>query len=369
MDCKAPWVGVASFALGFQCSSAVVVEERSKAGLQQGDRIISYDGKTISSPAAFDALQQNTFGKNEIVLQVQRGGESLNLTVPLGALGIEVRPELPASALTSYEEGKVLLKAGKTKEAAAHWKAAARSAQEAWLFNRAGEILENPQLWKEAVEAHLAAWELLKDGSDDAAASNGNSTGTVEHTVTYATQSHQWTLLPDISGYPYNEGYGISDEGVAVGNAFSSSGSSVAWIWDPKTLSYSFFTVPGADANSTSPSGLNDKGQIAGYYSTGMGSAYHGFLREYGTYTTIDAPGASYTFLDGLNNSGIIQGQIYDAAGAAEGFVASSGGVFTIVNDTNATNTALVGINDHGDVCGSYWDTFGINTAFVALRL
>jgi CHAT domain-containing protein len=149
----------------------VVVEERSKAGLQQGDRIISYDGKTISSPAAFDALQQNTFGKNEIVLQVQRGGESLNLTVPLGALGIEVRPELPASALTSYEEGKVLLKAGKTKEAAAHWKAAARSAQEAWLFNRAGEILENPQLWKEAVEAHLAAWELLKDGSDGAAKS------------------------------------------------------------------------------------------------------------------------------------------------------------------------------------------------------
>jgi hypothetical protein len=195
----------------------------------------------------------------------------------------------------------------------------------------------------------------------------GNSSGTTEHTVTYSAQSHEWTMLPDIAGYPYNEGYGINDDGVAVGNAFTSSGSSVAWIWDPATLSYSFFTVPGAAEYSTSPSGLNDKGQVAGYFADASG-AYHGFLKEYGTYTTIDVPGAPFTFLDGLNSSGIIQGQIYDAAGAAEGFVATSGGVFTIVNYPGAANTALVGINDRGDLSGSYWETFGVNTAFIALR-
>jgi len=195
----------------------------------------------------------------------------------------------------------------------------------------------------------------------------GNSSGTKEHTVTYSAQSRTWTELPDIAGYPYNEGYGINDEGVAVGNAFTSSGSSVAWIWDPTARSYSFFTVPGAAEYTTSPSGLNDKGQVAGYFADASG-AYHGFLKEYGTYTTIDVPGASYTFLDGLNNSGIIQGQIYDAAGAAEGVVATSGGVFTIVNYPDAANTAVVSINDHGDVSGSYWETFGLNTAFVAIR-
>jgi len=95
---------------------------------------------------------------------------------------------------------------------------------------------------------------------------------------------------------------------------------------------------------------------------------YHGFLKEYGTYTIIDVPGASDTFPDGLNNSGIIQGQLNNTAGAAEGFVASSGGVFKIVNYPGAANTALVGINDRGDLSGSYWETFGINTAFIALR-
>ena len=195
----------------------------------------------------------------------------------------------------------------------------------------------------------------------------GNSSGTAEHTVLYSAQGHNWATLPDIAGYPYNEGYGINDDGVAVGNAFTSSGNSVAWIWVPSTASYSFFAVPGAAEYSTSPSGLNDKGQVAGYFADASG-VYHGFLKEYGTYTILDMPGAPFTFLDDLNNSGVVQGQIYDAANAAEGFVATSGGLFTNVNYPGAGNSALVGINDRGDVCGSYWATFGLNTAFVALR-
>jgi hypothetical protein len=195
----------------------------------------------------------------------------------------------------------------------------------------------------------------------------GNNSGTAEHTVIYSAQDRKWTALPDVAGYPYNEGYGINDDGVAVGNAFTSSGSSVAWIWDPTAHSYSFFTVPGAAEYTTSPSGLNDKGQIAGYFADASG-VYHGFLKEYGTYTIIDAPGAPYTFIDGINNNGAIQGQIYDAAFYAEGFVATSGGLFTIVNYPSAANAALVGINDRGDVSGSYWETFGLNTAFIALR-
>jgi len=158
--------------------------------------------------------------------------------------------------------------------------------------------------------------------------------GAVNHAVTYSIWSRTWTALPDIANYPLNQGYGINDSGIAVGNAFSST-ASVAWIYDPATLSYSDFTVPGAAAYTTSPSGLNDKGQIAGYFA--------------------DA-------------SGVIQGQIYNAAFFAEGFTATSGGLFDIVNYPGPMMTAIVGINDHGDLCGSYWQTFGINTAFVAFR-
>jgi probable HAF family extracellular repeat protein len=191
--------------------------------------------------------------------------------------------------------------------------------------------------------------------------------GTTTHTVTYAVSTGTWTTLPDIPNYSQNDGYCINDLGVAVGNAFEGS-TAVAWIWDLATLSYSFFTVPGAVQYTTSPSCINDKNQIAGYYVDASGT-YQGFIYEYGTYTIVTVPGAADTYLDGINNRGTIQGQIYDAALVAEGFVGSSGGRFTIVNYPGAGATAIVGINDRGDLCGSYGgaDFSGPVEAFIAI--
>lgn len=114
----------------------------AEAGLKPGDRVLSYDGKPLPSPAAFDALQQNTLGKKDVVLEVRRSEKPLSLIVPLGKLEIAVRPELPAAALTFYEDGNALLKAGKIKEAAARWEESGNP----WLYNRAGEILEDHRL-------------------------------------------------------------------------------------------------------------------------------------------------------------------------------------------------------------------------------
>ena len=62
------------------------------------------------------------------MLQIRRRTESLNVTVPLGPLGIETRPELPPAAVKLYKEGKLTL--------------AAKSAADPWLYNRLGETLE-----------------------------------------------------------------------------------------------------------------------------------------------------------------------------------------------------------------------------------
>jgi probable HAF family extracellular repeat protein len=176
-----------------------------------------------------------------------------------------------------------------------------------------------------------------------------------QHAVTYSIRAKTWAALPDILDYPNNEGYGINDYGVAVGNAFDASFSaSVAWIWDPATLSYSFFTVPGALQYYTFPSGLNDKGQVAGYSLDQGLQAFHGFLKEYGTYTIINMPGAPDTYPDGINNEGVIQGQIFDATFMADGFLGTPGGRFTTVNYPGPKQTAIVGINDRGDLCGGY---------------
>jgi len=172
-----------SVAFGPQNVSRLIVEALAsdspavKAGLQPGDRVVRYDNKTLASPAAFEAVQQNTFGKKDVVLEILRGGDRLGVTVPRGALGIRVRPELLPDAAKLYEQGRTSLKAGETKEAIAQWKASAKLTQEAdqaagaWLYGRAGETLESQGQWKEASEAHLAAWELLKRSSDRAAQS------------------------------------------------------------------------------------------------------------------------------------------------------------------------------------------------------
>jgi probable HAF family extracellular repeat protein len=191
--------------------------------------------------------------------------------------------------------------------------------------------------------------------------------GTTNHTVTYSVRTGAWTPLPDIPNYSQNDGYCVNDAGMAVGNAFEGS-TAVAWIWDPATLSYSFFAVPGAAEYTTSPSCINDKNQVAGYFADANGM-YHGFLKEYDTYTTIDVPGATETFPDGINNLGTIEGQWDNADYTAQGFLITSAGHFVNLDHPGPEMTAIVGINDRGDVCGGYWE--GPNPtnvkAFIAL--
>jgi hypothetical protein len=128
--------------------------------------------------------------------------------------------------------------------------------------------------------------------------------GTTNHTATYSVYTGTWSPLPDIPDYSQNDGYCVNDAGFAIGNAFEGS-ASVAWIWDPNKRSYSFFTVPGAAQYSTSPSCINDKNQVAGYYVDASG-AYRGFIKEYGTYATrVNVPEAVDTYPDGINNGGI----------------------------------------------------------------
>ena len=115
-----------------QNKPGLIVEEvvadspAAKAGIRIGDRLLTYDNKELISPAAFLALQENTFGKKEVELSVRRKEETLNFKVSIGALGIKVRPELSSAALKLYEEGRAALQAQKSDEAIARLKEAAK---------------------------------------------------------------------------------------------------------------------------------------------------------------------------------------------------------------------------------------------------
>src|SRR6516165_4671528 len=83
--------------------------------------------------------------------------------------------------------------------------------------------------------------------------------------------------------------------------------------------------VPGSSyLKRTFATGINTSGQIVGYYlSGGLNVAAYGFLLDQGSYTTLDVPGAtgfldpppgiSGTQANGINDSGQIVGYYTDA--------------------------------------------------------
>ena len=67
--------------------------------------------------------------------------------------------------------------------------------------------------------------------------------------------------------------------------------------------------------------GINDEGQIVGYYRD-SGGGYHGFLYSHGTYTNINDPLGTFTDPTGIDDGGVIVGY-YEIGSQNYGFVAT----------------------------------------------
>ncbi len=143
-----------------------------------------------------------------------------------------------------------------------------------------------------------------------------------------------------------------------------------------RAATYSFQTIdaPFSGAADTGATGINDSGQIVGYYYNS--SSEHGFLYDYDqrTFTSIDDPNAkadsrewSDTRAYGINDSGQIVGHYYDANGNTHGFVRDPAGpTWTTLNypgsDTKATFAR--GIGGTGNTIIGYYHADYKNRAF-----
>src|SRR5262245_2393773 len=131
----ASMIAAAGLHVAAQEPPGVVVEEiatdsvGARVGLKGGDRLVSYDGRPLTSTSALQAAEENAV-KPSVSLRVQRDGEMLALTAAAGALGVQARPELAGVALDRYQEARAAQAARKPDDAAAHWTAAARAALE-----------------------------------------------------------------------------------------------------------------------------------------------------------------------------------------------------------------------------------------------
>ena len=124
--------------------------------------------------------------------------------------------------------------------------------------------------------------------------------------------------------------------------------------------------VPDAKAGTTWAEGINNAGQIVGYYNDTAGS-HHGFVlspdlnscRTFDIHDVIPDAKAGATSARGINNAGEIVGGYSDTAGGHHGFVLSADLKRSDkVDDPNGLgDTAVYGINDAGWVVGAYRPT------------
>ena len=126
---------------------------------------------------------------------------------------------------------------------------------------------------------------------------------------------------------------------------------------DSRADPYTFTAVDVPGATVTVVNGLNDRGDVVGWYRTGISgepnSVDHGFLLRYGKFTTIDVPGSQgVTVARGINNRGDIVGYYLTDNPTVPllGFLLSRHGKFTIIDCGPFTEPH--GINDRRDIVG-----------------
>lgn len=120
------------------------------------------------------------------------------------------------------------------------------------------------------------------------------------------------------------------------------------------------FDYPGA--TSTSPIGINDRGDIAGWY-TDSSNATRGFLRaRTGVFRSISEPNATgnQTRAQKINNSRLICGFYTKADGNNHGYLVS-GNNFSEFDVPGANTTFIFGLNDGGNFVGSFSTALGLD--------
>ena len=117
------------------------------------------------------------------------------------------------------------------------------------------------------------------------------------------------------------------------------------------------FEVPGS--TSTVPWGLNDRGNVVGFYLDSSGNR-HGFKFMGGQFRDVVIPGLEPVTPRGINARGDIVGYTQDPTGAAHGFLVGSDGSVTRINAPGAAETGPRCINDQRTVVGVTIDHRGV---------
>lgn len=156
---------------------------------------------------------------------------------------------------------------------------------------------------------------------------------------------------------------GINKKGVFTGSYLDSSNNIFGYTG--RNAQYTNgITLPGITTTAVAGRGIDDKGDIVGWYADASG-VQHGFLLSGGTATTIDDPGGT-TNAEGINNKGEISGLYTDSSSNRHGFtydIASK--TFTEITVPNSTYVEVWGINDNGVVAVDGLNSSGLFVGYL----
>jgi hypothetical protein len=172
---------------------------------------------------------------------------------------------------------------------------------------------------------------------------------------------------------PVNQLLGVNNSDIAVGFYTNGQGSNRGYEYNIRTRQFTRVLVPGSSSGVNGPSltaaGINDQGDVAGFYNK-TSSQVDGFLKlRSGRFITLAYPGASMTQATGVNDSDEVVGTYTTGSGnsaVTHGFVWHDG-TFGTVNVPGATSTTVNGINNENDLVGFYTDAKGNTDGFLAL--
>jgi hypothetical protein len=182
------------------------------------------------------------------------------------------------------------------------------------------------------------------------------------HSVSFPTMNN--------ASPPVNQLLGVNDQGTAAGFYTDAKGNDHGYTFN--IFSHRFHSVKIWGAKSTTAAGVNNHGDIAGFYVTPAGVTKSFLMTRGGWVKRLAWPGASMTQAFGLNDSREVVGSYTIGTGNAAktfGFTWSPRAGWKRVNDPMGIgSTTINGVNDAGDLVGFYNDAAGNTHGFLFAR-
>lgn len=180
--------------------------------------------------------------------------------------------------------------------------------------------------------------------------------------------TYQTVFVPGSAPYE-TDAFGINNAGTIVGSytvdCFCVLQHGFVKIKNRKQI-YTDIVLPFPEVTRTLPFAINNWGWIAGDYDAHPPfTGQCGFVIENGAYHSITVAGSTGTSVNGINDNGQIVGYWFSSDGLTRGFVGHFNDEFTDLVAPGAVSTFALAINNAGHVVGMSVDSLFNNTGWL----